>query len=103
MAGEQLPTPKPLPGLTKKQRRSSLSNPKDEKGDLEIVRNSKTQTLPVKRDTEEVMFELAVKQGHPTWRGEIVSKSKFRRMKTPGEKTGSCKLNVSRSISSCHC
>ena len=37
LAGEQLPAlkPLPLPGLTAKQRRSSLSNPKDEKRDLE--------------------------------------------------------------------
>ena len=64
MAGEQLPALKPLPGLTAKQRRSSLSNPR-KKGDLENVRNSKSQTLPVKRDTEEIMYEhpLAVNRG----------------------------------------
>ena len=83
VAGEQLPAPKPLPGLTAKQRRSSLSSPKDEKGDPKDIRDSKTQALPVKRDNEEVMYEHspAKKQGHPTWRGEVVSKSRFRRMK----------------------
>ena len=83
LAGEQLHAPKPLPGLTAKQRRSSLSNPKAEKGDLEDIKDSKTQTLPIKHDTEEVIYEHspAAKQGHHTWRGEVVSKSKFRRMK----------------------
>ena len=83
IAGEHLPAPKPLLGLTAKQRRSSLSNPIDEKGILENVKDSKTRASPVKRDTEEKMYEHspAAKQGHPTWKGEVVSKSKFRRMK----------------------
>ena len=98
-AEEQLAAIIPLPRLTAKQRRLSLPRPKDQRMVHENIRDSETQALPVERDTEEAMYDhpQAGKWDSPTWKGEVVSKSKLRRMKAKSRiiesKQGGCEGN----------
>ena len=98
-AEEQLAAIMPLPRLKAKQRKLSLPRPKDERIVHENIKDSETQALPVKRDTEEAMYDhtQAGKWGSATWKGEVVSKSKLRRMRAKSRsmesKQGGCEGN----------
>lgn len=99
VAEEQLAAIISLPILTAEHRRSSLPRPKDQRVVHENIGDSETQALPVEHDTAKATYDhpQAEKRGSPTWKGEVVSKSKLRRMKAKSRftelKQGGCEGN----------
>ncbi len=93
---EQLAAMITLPRLTAKQRRVSLPRLEAQRVVPENMRDSETQALPVEGDTEMATYDhpQAGKGGSPTWKAEVVSKSKLRRMKAKSRiielKQGGC-------------